>query len=159
MSGRTVKSTVNGWAIESAKLKLVEKMAEKNAKVDEADHYNNLARLYLHEKKYQLAARSADSCLTIIPSNLEAWYLKGICEYKQNNNDEAIDDLENLVEKAIAQKVNRVNLARYYFMLGLAYKRIESKKTVETFQKAKFDIYEGAAEWELKNLQTSQRKQ
>lgn len=141
------------WAIEATKLKLVEKMAESNSRLEQGDYYNNLARLYLHEKKYQLAARAADSCLNILPNNLEAWYLKGISEYKQNNNDEAIDDLETLIQKAVVQKANPVSMARYYFMLGLAYKRIESKKTESAFQKAKFDIYENAALYEIRKMQ------
>jgi tetratricopeptide (TPR) repeat protein len=140
------------WAIEATKLKLVEKMAETNSRHEQGDYYNNLARLYLHEKKYPLAARSADSCLNILPDNLEAWYLKGISEYKQNNNDEAIDDLETLVQKAQIAKVNPVKMARYCFMLALAYKRIESPKTAATFRRAKYDIYENAAEYEISAL-------
>lgn len=148
----------NVLAEEADKQKAIKHSRTRILQLDERAHdakyYGDLTRLHLLEESYHKAVVAADSCLSIDPDQLDVHYLQGIAYYKKQENDEAIDTFEQLVEK-VTRTTDEEKKYQYYFALGMAYNRAEPEKAPAAFRQAQYGIYKEAAGYELEKLSTS----
>jgi tetratricopeptide (TPR) repeat protein len=115
-----------------------------------ADHFRELSRLYLHQKKYPDAIRAADSSLYIVEGNHKALFIKALAAYKTNDNDDAITLLEEVTKHT--NHLNEETRSRYFFSLGLAYLRLEDARAEKAFNHARYGTYQDAVDLELEEL-------
>ncbi len=124
----------------------VEFSKEKNG-----EYYADLTRLYVHEKSYNEAIKVADSCLKLEPNRHEVYFLAALSNYKTVRDKEGIVVLTELFKKF--PKLKNDDRSKYYFLLGLFYKRLKNYGEAEkAFEQAKRDIFEDAASWEITKL-------
>lgn len=127
----------------------VEFSKEKNA-----EYYADLTRLYVHEKSYNEAIKVADSCLKLEPNRHEVYFLAALSNYKTVRDKEGIVVLTELFKKF--PKLKNDDRSKYYFLLGLFYKRMKNYgEAKKAFEQAKRDIFEDAASWELKTVNSN----
>lgn len=117
----------------------------------DAAYYYDLTRLYVYEKRYNEAIKVADSCLQLEPNRQEVYFLEAIANYKTIRDKEGIQILQKALTKF--PKLANEDRSKYYFLLGLLYKRIKNYgEAGKAFEQAKRGIFEDAAEWELSKL-------
>lgn len=124
----------------------VEYSKEKNA-----GYYADLTRLYVHEQSYNEAIKVADSCLQLEPNRQDVYFLQAIANYKTLRDKEGIV----IIQKALIKfpKIENEDRSKYYFLLGLFYKRIKNYgEAQKAFEQAKRGVFEDAANWELKTV-------
>ena len=128
----------------------VEYSKERNA-----NYYADLTRLYVHEKRYNEAIKMADSCLFLEKNKHEIYFLKALSNYKTVRDKEGIVVLKELFKQF--PKLENEDRSKYYFLLGLCYKRMENyAEAQKAFQEANREIYQDAANWELKSVISEQ---
>ena len=117
----------------------------------DAAYYYDLTRLFVYEKRYNEAIKVADSCLQLEPNRQEVYFLEAIANYKTIRDKEGIA----IIQKALTKfpKLENEDRSKYYFLLGLLYKRIKNYgEAKKAFEQAKRGIFEDAAHWELKSV-------
>ncbi|AFM03750.1 tetratricopeptide repeat protein [Bernardetia litoralis DSM 6794] len=124
----------------------VEYSKEKNAA-----YYADLTRLYVHEKRYNEAIKVADSCLRLEPNRHDVYFLEALSNYKTARDKEGINVLKQLF--IAFPKLENEDHSKYYFLLGLLYKRSKNYgEAKKAFKQAGRGIFEDAAQWELSKL-------
>lgn len=117
----------------------------------DAAYYYDLTRLFVYEKRYNEAIKVADSCLRLEPNRQEVYFLEAIAHYKIVKDKEGIMIIETALKKF--PKLENEERSKYYFLLGLLYKRIKNYgESRKAFQQAQRGIFEDAAHWELKSI-------
>ena len=130
--------------------KKIEQSKDRNG-----SYYADLTRLYVHEKRYNEAIKVADSCLQLEPNRQDVYFLEALANYKTLKDKEGIKVIQKALKKF--SKLENEDRSKYYFLLGLFYKRIKNYGEAEkAFQEAKREIFEDAAHWELKSVNSSQ---
>ena len=120
-------------------------------KSHDAAYYYDLTRLCVYEQRYNEAIKVADSCLSLEPNRQEVYFLEAISNYKTIRDKEGIVVIEKALKKFT--KLDNETRSKYYFLLGLLYKRIKNYGEAEkAFEQAKRGVYEDAAHWELSKL-------
>ncbi len=128
----------------------VEHSKEKNAA-----YYADLTRLYVHEQRYNEAIKVADSCLMLEPNKHEIYFLEALSNYKTVRDKEGIVVMEKALKKF--PKLENEDRSKYYFLLGLCYKRIKNYgEAKKAFEEAERGIFKDAANWELKSIINNQ---
>lgn len=125
------------------------------AKIEKDEHdalyYADLARLYLHEKKYSEAEKAADLSLNESAGDHEVLFLKGIAFYKQKKFGKAADLFRKLAERNNYN--DQITKAKYAFALGIVYRDMGRKSDAEAaFKTSDFDLYEDASRLEIEKL-------
>jgi len=124
----------------------VEFSKEKNAA-----YYADLTRLYVHEQRYNEAIKMADSCFMLEQNKQEVYFLKALSNYKTVRDKEGISVLIELFKQF--PKLENEDRSKYYFLLGLFYKRIKNYgEAQKAFLQAKRGVFEDAVNWELKSV-------
>ena len=117
----------------------------------DAAYYYDLTRLFVYEKRYNEAIKVADSSLRLEPNRQEVYFLEAIANYKTVRDKEAIAIIHKALKKF--PKLQNEDRSKYYFLLGLLYKRIKNDgEAQKAFEQAERGIFEDAAHWELSKL-------
>ncbi|TAF34708.1 MAG: hypothetical protein EAZ57_03040 [Cytophagales bacterium] len=129
-------------------------ISHANHKLIEAKHaqhsssyYADLARLYLHEKKYTKAIHCADSCLRLDAQNGEVVFLKAIAQYKHHHAQDAVKTLNQLLNSPYTREEE--NRDKVLFTQALFYKSLhQSDKARQNLETIVSSIYQTAAKHE-----------
>lgn len=117
----------------------------------DAAYYYDLTRLYVYEKHYNEAIKAADSCLRLETTRQEVYFLEAIANYKTVRDKDGIIIIQKALKKF--PKLENEDRSKYYFLLGLFYKRIKNYgEAQKAFEQAKRGVFEDAAHWELSKL-------
>jgi len=74
----------------------------------------NLGLAYLREQEFKLASRSFAEVISLDPNDLQAQYLKGMCDFMTDDFQAAVDSLQPIFDQ------EQTDL-EYLFMLGISY--------------------------------------
>jgi len=139
---KTVKANQANLIAEVKKKISVEQDARAKIKL-----YGELAQLEFYANDYNAAIKTTEEILRIFPENYHAKFIKAIALYKINKINEALQELEELVQFKVIDYDTR---SKYYFAMGTIYKAKKMNDNANlSFKRATTGIYKIVASNEI----------